>query len=762
VKNNGISVARIDKARFLEPILIPFVLLGIFWAFLGKYLSGEYCVATFLDNTHFILPLFAHISKSFAAHEFPYWINSIAGGIPLYNTPQFSLLYPFYFFGWNLYNTPLDTLRHVHYVTLLHVAILWLSTYAMMRIFHLRMISSVMGATLFAFSANTYQYLFWINIIGPYSWLPLALGSVFLILEDRYPKTGVVLGWTSIYLLVSASPAQPLIHFVYCSAVLVLAYGIRHRNERTRWIRPARNLIALAAGSLLISSAILIPTTIFARRDMVRWTDAGPIVGNQKIPFAAFLTGQAKPGELAKVVFPLSIPTPTGDPYLGIIPVFLAAFSLFPRHRNWAILPLFCLGLYALLSLTGSHLGLAYINYTLPLWNKIREPGRHLYVFALATCTLAAFGFEHLTTSGRLRDLRKHAIVLTAFFVLLLGSYWIRRSYETLIDDSTLFWSFGLFLVVLFARRFLPAFKGAIQLLLVAIALYPALQYPVQIIKTSDGDYFMEENVRSNRALQEIARIPDVENYRLIVHDTHFSTQYWSMNAAYYRLRTFEAFMNPLPFAEAQEMFAAPRLRRFAQLLGAKYDLECGESASAASGYSLEREIEGCKLYSTTDAQPHFFLSTEIALSYSNVQQFFDTLERIDSPLNKLYISSTDTREISDWLTDASVLRWETAGERATHNSLDLDIRTNRRSLLVLNEYYRDDWQVALNGSGVKKFKVNLNQIGIMLPDGKSHVHFEYQPQLFIGLLYLQSVAFAVLAAGLVVINYRQRRAPEK
>src|SRR5216684_3793827 len=71
----------------------PFVLLGIFWIFLEKYLGSVYSVATWQDNTHLILPLFAHVSKSFAAGEFPYWINSIAGGIPLYNTPQFSILY---------------------------------------------------------------------------------------------------------------------------------------------------------------------------------------------------------------------------------------------------------------------------------------------------------------------------------------------------------------------------------------------------------------------------------------------------------------------------------------------------------------------------------------------------------------------------------------------------------------------------------------------------------------------------------------------
>jgi hypothetical protein len=81
--------------------------------------------------------------------------------------------------------------------------------------------------------------------------------------------------------------------------------------------------------------------------------------------------------------------------------------------------------------------------------------------------------------------------------------------------------------------------------------------------------------------------------------------------------------------------------------------------------------------------------------------------------------------------------------------------------VLVLNEYFRDEWQVALNGKAVKKLKVNLNQIGILLPDGTNHVHFEYQPRLFIGLLYLQSAAFAVLAVGLVVINYRQRLAPK-
>src|SRR6516164_155088 len=200
--------------KLFEVLLIPLVLVGLWVTFLGKFATGEYSVATFQDNTHVYLPIFAHLSKSFAAGEWPYWINTIAGGVPLYNSPQFSVLYPLYFFGWNLYGSPLEASLQVHFVSLLHIAILWMSTYIMMRIFHLRIVPSILGATLFAYCANTFVYLYWVNIISPYSWLPLALGAVFLILEDEYPKTGVVLGWISISLLTTASPAQPLIHFV--------------------------------------------------------------------------------------------------------------------------------------------------------------------------------------------------------------------------------------------------------------------------------------------------------------------------------------------------------------------------------------------------------------------------------------------------------------------------------------------------------------------------------------------------------------------
>jgi hypothetical protein len=869
-----------------EAVAIISICLGATWIFLGKFLTGEHSVATFQDNTYFLVPFFAYISKSLASGQFPYWINSIAGGVPLYNTPQFSLLYPFYFFGWNLYRSPIDTSLHIHYVTLLHVAILWLNTYVMMRIFRLRILSSIIGATLFAFCANTYKYIIWVNIISPYSWFPLALASVFLILENQRPKTGLILGLLSTYFLISASPAQPLIHFVFCSAFLFISYAIVHRRNKGRLRAPFRNLVILGLGSILLTSAILIPTFLFAKADMLRWTDAGVTIGDQQIPFQGFLTGQTEVKELAKVLFPLNIDQLSGDSYLGILPVLLALFGIFKWKQNWIVRTLAVMGLYAVLSSTGTHLGLAYINHAIPLWNKIREPSRHLYIFALAACTLAAFGFEYLTELSTSHTLgsRKHMYVFCAFLGGLLLSYGIRRDYVTLVNDSTLLWPFVIFSAVVYGVRFLPQMRGLLPTVLAAIVVYPSLCYPPTIPRIRDGDYFAEENLRSERVLQELAKIKDIEKYRLIVSDKWFSSKYWSMNAIYYGLRTFDAFLNPSPAKETLEMSMALTRPQYSRLLGAKYYLSCvdrvsggrpgqndiqwpaegknqitlinpsgaaqaldaglhdriaqltynegwipinalghpykvinfaggqmfvdfdrgnqaaplnvilggswspsqvealprflaenpgvlggldfpardkdsessfssTEDVSIPAGYSLAREIEGCKLYSSPDAKPYYFLSTVID-SYTGDQEFLDRVEQSENDSGSVLVPITNVGTVSEWLTDTSEpLQFETFGEKHSINSFDLSIRTNRRSLLVLNEYFRDEWEVTTNGQRQKVFKVNLNQIGVLLPAGSNQVHFEYRPRLFLKLWNVQRVAFAIFAGGFIGVG---------
>ena len=194
----------------------------------------------------------------------------------------------------------------------------------------------------------------------------------------------------------------------------------------------------------------------------------------------------------------------------------------------------------------------------------------------------------------------------------------------------------------------------------------------------------------------------------------------------------------------------ASYLPRYAQLLGAKYYLSCTDSLSPPEGYLFEREIENCSLYSSHDAKPHYFLSTEIGLPYGKVERYIEALQQNSVDPDKLSISSKDMGPIAEWLGKSrEPLRSETFMEKRSINNFEFGLRTNRRSVLVLNEYFRDEWQVAINGLKVKPFKVNLSQIGIFLPAGSNEVHFEYRPRLFIALLYLQRIAFCILAGVL-------------
>jgi hypothetical protein len=748
--------------RACEVFLIPIVLSIIFWIFLGKFLDGEHSRANWKDNTYLILPIFSFISKSFSSGQFPYWLNSIVGGIPLYDSPQFSTLYPFYFFGFNLYSSPIATSIQVHFLILLHVGILYLNTYIMLRIFHLPIIASVLGATLFAFSANTFQVIPWVNIIAPYSWLPLALGSVYLVLEDRSPRLGLLLGIVSFSLLTTASPAHALIHLVYCTGILFVSHLIIHRRDKLRIVSAAQRLMALGIVSLLLSAPALVPSLVSAKK-MVRWVSNSKfVVGFEKIPFESFLANQSQPEELANVLFPLRMKHEVGDSFLGIVPIFLAILGLGGTRRDWIVLPFLLLGLYTLLSSTGGHLGFAHLNYLLPLWNKIREPDRHLILFNLTFCTLSAFGFHHLTKwikSFSKLDLKRHLAPFLVFAATLVACYLVRRNYETLIHDSMLFGSLLLFLAVTIIVRLYQRLEGSVSSsLLAAIVIAPQLFLPGSIALIKDGDYFTEANLRSHRVLKEVSQIDNVRDFRVIFEDDQLPRSYWNMNAIYYGLRTFQGYMNPLPNNQFRELFRAFQLKNYFNLLGAKYYVCRPCSLIPLSGFEMLKEIEGYKIYSTEKVRPHYFLVNQIVQPYTDARDFWSKLKASDDYLQKVFVHANDFDKFSSWFGSKSdPVRYAILDEAASQNSLKLFLKTDAQAMLVLNEYFSKDWKVRVNGESQRPIKVNLNQIGVLLPKGVSQVHFEYYPSLFVWLLRLRTTVIVVLTGYLLTAAFRNR-----
>ena len=165
-----------------EILLMPWVLLGILAILWGKLLDSTHSFSTFQDNVFLNHPLFYFISHTFSSGEWPYWINSILGGFPIYTNPLISIFYPFYFFHFGLYQSPLEVITQLHYVVLFHIVVLHFNTYVLLRILRLPILASLVGATVFALSANTITYAYSVDIISPYVWFPLAIGSLVLLL----------------------------------------------------------------------------------------------------------------------------------------------------------------------------------------------------------------------------------------------------------------------------------------------------------------------------------------------------------------------------------------------------------------------------------------------------------------------------------------------------------------------------------------------------------------------------------------------------
>lgn len=738
----------------LELILAPLAIMALYlWAF-AHFIFGDRNISSFQDNTYLFHPIFHHIANSFRHGEYPYWMDTALAGLPLYNSPQFSTTYPFYFFQFGLYSTPLNASIDTLHVTLFHFFVLYLNTYVMLRVLRLSPIPALLGSSLFAFSANTVSHGAWINSTAAYSWFPLVVASIFLVLENSRAKVGVLLGVFSLSLLTLARPAQPLIHAVFIIGVLSLFYAVRYLKKRDfgTLFLVSKNMFVLGTLVLIISSPIVVPV-LLDTKNMIRFLGPhGALVGYAKIPFSAFLVGQLEPHHLAACLFPLQIPLIVGNPFIGISPVLLALFAVFRARTNFVILPMLFIALYGLLSATGSHLGFAQLNYHLPLLNKIREPGAHLVLFVFGASTLAAFGFAYViqVLKGDYRALLNiaHVSVLVVFLGLLLVVLHTQLPFIGLISQGSFLSVVGLVMGLLFTLPWVSGWKiSAIALSVTLLIIAANLQVPMKGPRWQDGDYFRTVNLVSHEVLSELAGMKDVRHYRTLFTDATLNADFWGMNASYYGLRSFQSYMNPVPHEQFKYVVNRSNIRHYYPLLGAKYYLCNPCNANLLRDYEFMTDISGYKLHVAKQALSRYSIMNRLVGSYVNPDDFLGKINAGGYDYTKeFYVQANDFATVAKWLGNQSASSIVLKEESASLNSLRLSVNTQERAVFILNEYFNKNWKARVNGVAVKLIPVNANQIGVLLEKGANLVEFEYQPTLFIWLLWLQRLAVLCLA----------------
>jgi hypothetical protein len=748
-------------------------LLALITTFLLRYapfLTSHLLFGPFLDNVHIYGPIFSEVSRQSLSGAVPYYLPDIGTGFPVFESPHFSILYPFYFLRLLNYWGPLESLYTLTYLTLLHVFIFYVNVYVLLRCSTVPPWAAYVGASVGMLARNTELYASWITVTASYAWLPLLLAGGVLLLRFPWKTRGILVFPTAAGLLALASPSQAAIHATL-TCLILLGTGIGWLCFQRRFSDTWRVFWSLAVCSGLafgLAGAAIVPMSI-ATREMIRHVGGSvAVIGHAHIPWENFNLNQLTLGQATGILIRPTWIHIIGSPYIGPLGVIgtLLTGIYFRRLDPFCRMLVVAFGvicLYGLLSGFGTNLGLAYVNFYLPLINRIREAGRHLVLFVIAASLLSGLGYSLLVR--RLEEYKEHcnlrSLIAPALLAIAFAGIIV---WELLQNDEgrspTGLWMLGLAPLVYALGRFcrVSRYKDMTSAaLLVSVA---AMVIPVRGLSVSQSDFDKPTNLLSHSVLQRVAHEIDAADYRVDFRDKVFPNRFWAMNASYYGIKSFYNQLTPQPYDQFRFSLLtnAPHVR---EMMGARYVL-CGSDDSPLDGNAKQLfETEGYRLYENANPMGRLTLVHRLAGRTRSEADFVNVVGKGFDYSSEVYVGSGDFKKVEAFLHSPQSLP---SAQELILKTVDQPNRSystvecGSASLLVLNEWFTPAWKVRVNGKKQPVLRVNQWQTGVLLGAGKNRVEFEYRPTLFCALMTLNRMTIILLMLLLIFAAVRTAR----
>ena len=743
-------------------VIVLALLFGFWCLFLRHAFGADRSFALYMDNEFFVGTILSSMSTSLSNGEWPLRMDTILGGIPLYSFVQLSPFYPFYLTILPIYNSPLDVVHSMHWVILIHILILEINMCLFLRVIGASRLAALFGAALVAFSANSIAYSPWVNIVAPYSWFPLYLAGLVGILQCPQSKKYFAMALAGMVLLTLASPAQPLIHAIFVTIILVATYWYwQLRNietEHWRALLSRLSRIALvAAVAILLTAPVILPAAL-EYKNMIRWVGSfPPVMGNDRIPFEAFLTDQLAIADLAGVFFKFKSAA-VGSQFSGVVTIALACVAMVSRPRSWLVFALAFILLYSLISSTGSNLGFAYINYVIPMLNKIREPSRFLVLFQLAVGVLAALGLDELrkivlqtkTESNAKRMICVFALII---FVSVITLIVVPERVVSKIPPIITLLVFAALILITWGSTKIN-FKGREIMVAVvwgsATLAMLAKEVPWLPAPVSSSTYLTSDALALDMAIGRIRELDPDREYR-VIFDGKINKQMAAMLASYQGVRTFNAYFNPAPRAQFEELYYhIPSVDNYYRVLGGKYVIckEC--TAESTKGYKSLETIAGYEIYETQNVLPRSYIAHRPSGKFFNLVDFRAKAATIQDLTQKpLFVEPkvfAALNKINNELGDGCINREDIR----TLNRTRIVVQCKSEGVLVLNEFFDNAWKITVDGVKMRTLRVNGNQMGVPFKLGSHVIEFDYAPRVFLFSLALMftGIIFCVLIFG--------------
>jgi len=714
--------------------------------------------APFQDNVWLYGPLFSRASEIALSGNFPYWLDTVLGGFPLYQTPHFSATYPLYFFGLLNYGKALDVLYTLNYVTSFHILILYLNLYVLLRVAGAGGLASLCGATIGLVSGNTEVSAHWIVIAAAWSWFPLFVAGMIRLLRAPLSFGSIALFSLSAALICTANPAQPVVQSAFVCA-LFFAAAVVWRWLKDGVVAAGRLLLGLAISATIafgLAAVAFVPMTL-ATGGMIRHLGANShIIGHASIPWERFNEHQLAAKDFTHLIFDSSDLHVIGGVYVGPLALLgiLLCIVFYRRADIVTRFLLFTFGAiasYFLLAGFGTHFGLAYVHFHLPLLNRIREAGRYLAVFTILTAFLAGLGLQAIMdVASRKFEVKGKwswyfwiatALALLIFVLALAFDRHEKTTSWLVLAVIPLAWM----LWPTSSRRERFAGSGLLLLACLASVLSPPGTQPFWV-----SQYLSPDNLKSHRVLRRIAQLPDIADYRVVVLDSAFRPPEWGSNASYYGIRTFYLNCTPVPDDQFREMFSEQEVN-LRELRGTKYFI-CGQNSIpfdpkarlifTESGYRVYEAPDPMELYTLVHkiipfaTEASFRRKLAAGFDYHRIAAVEKSEEQTIPLQLRANEQSIPGAPISEDLVEPI---------SHTPNVFGVQANSPQPGLLILNERWSKDWHARVNSRPVKVLRASFTQPAVMLPAGRNYVEFEFKPTLFWNLLILQRATFLLL-----------------
>jgi hypothetical protein len=736
----------------------------------GPFLASRLLFGPFLDNVHIYGPIFSEVSRRSLSAAVPYYLPDIGTGFPIFESPHFSILYPFYFFGLLSYGGPLASLYTLTHLTLLHVFIFYANLYVLLRCSAVPPWPAYIGASVGMLAPNTEVYASWITITASYAWLPLVLAGGVLLLRFPGKASGILLFSIAAGLLALASASQSVIHTAV-SCLILFAVGIMwlclHRRFGDLW-RVGWSLAVCGGIAFGLAGAAILPMYI-ATGEMIRHIGANAaIIGHAHIPWENFNLNQLTLGQVAGILLGPTWIDIFGSPYvgpLGVLGTLLTGiyFRRLGPFQRMLVVAFGVVCLYGLLSGFGINLGLAYVNFHLPFINRIREAGRHLVLFVIGASFLSGLGYSALARSlEQYRESRDPRILIApaACVLIFAGTILLELFQNGYGRSRTGFWMLALAPILFILGRVsrVSRYIGVISAgLLVSIA---AIVIPVRGFSVAQSDFDKPINLLSHRVLQSIAKKIDASDYRVDFRDSTFDNKFWAMNASYYAIKSFYNHLTPQPYEQFRFMLLTnvPYLRA---MMGARYVL-CGpENSPTDEGAKEIMETEGYRLYENRNPMGRLAMVHRVAEPCKGGKEFLNRISAGFDYLSEAYVAPKHFDMVKRFLPSSLMLPH---GQDQVIKIVDQanrsysKVESDSASLLILNEWFTSAWKVRVNGKNQPALRVNQWQTGVLLGAGKNRVEFEYRPTLFRVLMASNRITM-VLLLGFLILSVVQKSA---